>query len=308
MHEYAEEFLDFLRIERNLAANTIEAYGRDLFHYESYLAQQCTTDLALITPQIIYGFVHHLQQLGLAEASVTRMLSAVRAFHKYITQERYSAGNPAENVTVSRRPQELPHVLEIHEIESLLELPETTTPLGLRDRCLLEFLYATGARISEALDFEQSDYFPAEGFARLYGKGSKQRLVPVGDEAAYWIRQYQRHGRPALLHPLKSGDVLLLNSRGGRISRMGAWKIIRKYAELADIETHVSPHTFRHSFATHLIEGGADLRAVQEMLGHADISTTQIYTHLDRAYLREVIMQFHPLEQVRRSRNHGKDF
>ncbi|RME02072.1 MAG: site-specific tyrosine recombinase XerD, partial [Calditrichaeota bacterium] len=159
---------------------------------------------------------------------------------------------------------------------------------------------ATGARVSEALEVKQGDYFPTEAFVRLYGKGRKERLVPVGEEAALWIRKYQNFGRPQLANPFRSQDYLFLNHHGRRLSRMGAWKILKKYVDELGIQKHVSPHTIRHSFATHLIEGGADLRVVQELLGHADISTTQIYTHLDRMYLREVLMQFHPLARARK--------
>ncbi|MFQ5631451.1 MAG: site-specific tyrosine recombinase XerD [bacterium] len=300
MQTHAQEFLDFLIVERNLAENTIEAYRRDLMHYLEYLFQVSTRNLDEISPDTIYDFIFYFQDLGLAEASLSRKLSAVKSFHKYVLNEQYCSHNPAETVSIKRSPQKLPAVLEIHEIEMILELPETDQPLGLRDKALFEFLYATGARISEALNLTQGDCFPDDGFVRLYGKGRKERIVPIGEEAAHWLKRYQIHGRPLLADAFRSQDVMFLNRRGGKLTRMGAWKLLRKYVDLSGIKKHVSPHTFRHSFATHLLEGGADLRAVQEMLGHADISTTQIYTHLDKAYLREVIQEFHPLEQMRR--------
>lgn len=299
---YIEEFLDFLTVERHLAANTIEAYRRDLRHYARYLAGIELASIDDLTPENIRAFLHFLADLGLADASVARTLSAVKSFHTYALNEHYCSHNPAELVTLRRRPQQLPEVLEIHEIEQMLLQPDTADPFGLRDRALLEFLYATGARISEALAVSIADYFPDDGFVRLFGKGRKERYVPVGEEAAHWLRQYLVYGRPLLADPWRSGNVLFVNRFGRRLSRMGAWKIVRKYVDESGIKKHVSPHTLRHSFATHLLEGGADLRAVQEMLGHADISSTQIYTHLDRAYLREVLLQCHPLEQMWRQK------
>jgi integrase/recombinase XerD len=273
-----------------------------LKHYLDFLSLIDLHTLEDITSDNIYAFVYHFNSIGLADTSLARMLSAVKSFHKYAINERYCSHNPAENVAIKRNPQELPAVLEIHEIELLLELPDTTEPFGLRDKGMFEFLYATGARISEVLNVTRGDYFPDEGFVRLYGKGRKERIVPVGEEAAHWLRQYQLHGRPLLANALLSQDVMFLNRFGSKLTRMGAWKLLRKYVDMSGIKKHVSPHTFRHSFATHLLEGGADLRAVQEMLGHADISTTQIYTHLDKAYLREVLQEFHPLEQRRRGK------
>ena len=305
MQDFIQEFLDFLVVERNLAGNTIEAYRRDLKHYLDFLIQTNRSQLGQITPEAIYHFIQQFQDFGLAESSIARMLSAVKSFHKYVLNERYCSHNPADAVTIKRRPLELPAVLEIHEIELILELPLTDEPLGLRDKAMFEFLYATGARISEVLHTTQGDYFADDGFVRLFGKGRKERIVPVGEEAAHWLRQYQLHGRPLLANALHSHDVLFLNRFGRQLSRMGAWKLLRKYVDQSGIKKHVSPHTFRHSFATHLLEGGADLRAVQEMLGHADISTTQIYTHLDKAYLREVLQQFHPLERMKKAEKGG---
>lgn len=302
MQTHVKEFLDFLVVERNMAANTIEAYSRDLKHYLDFLAQSNIRLLENINPDLIFSFLLELNDIGLAESSQARLLSAVKSFHKYVVNERYCSHNPAENISIKRSPQQLPAVLEIHEIELILDLPDSSEPLGLRDKAMFEFLYATGARISEVLNVTQGDYFPDDGFVRLFGKGRKERIVPVGEEAAHWLRRYQSHGRPLLADAFRSMDVMFLNRLGGKLTRMGAWKLLRKYVDMSGIKKHVSPHTFRHSFATHLLEGGADLRAVQEMLGHADISTTQIYTHLDKAYLREVIQQFHPLEQMRRGK------
>jgi len=303
MHDLTEEFLDFLRVERNLTGNTIEAYQRDLEHYLTYLSQVNSLNLQEITPQILTSFILHLQDLGLAEPSIARVISALRSFHRYVLNEKYTDKNPTELIRLPRKKYELPDVIDIHEIELLLQLPDTKTPLGLRDRCLLEFLYATGARISEALNVTQSDFFRDGGFVRLFGKRRKERIVPVGEEAFCWLDNYLRAGRIMISNPLISADYIFLNNRGAKLTRMGAWKVLRKYVDKSRIKKHISPHTFRHSFATHLLEGGADLRAVQEMLGHADIATTQIYTHLEPAYLREVLQTFHPLEQAARKRN-----
>ncbi len=302
METLIEEFLDYLAIERNVADNTLAAYRTDLKHYQRYLRDSSIDSPHHIKSETVLGFLNYLKSLELADTSIARMFSAVRMFHRYILNENYVDSDPTETVSLSRRAQKLPIVLEVHEVEALLELPDTSQPLGLRDRALLEFMYATGCRISEALHVQQSDYFPKERFVRLFGKGRKQRYVPIGEEAAFWIEQYQKFGRPVLANPFVSQDVLFLNRRGKKLSRMGAWKILHRYFQQLNLDKHVTPHTLRHSFATHLIEGGADLRVVQELLGHADISTTQIYTHLDRQYLREVLLEFHPLARRQRKR------
>jgi len=307
MQTIIDEFLDFLAIERNAAANTIESYRRDLRHYRQFLESLGIVEIAEIRSETILSFLNFLNGLGLAATSIGRTLSAVRMLHRYALAERYVANDPSENITISRKSQNLPSVLDVHEIEMILDAPDITQPLGLRDKSLLEFMYATGARVSETLGVEQGDYFPEQGFMRIFGKGRKERLVPVGEEAAYWIEQYRTHSRLLLANPWVSRDVLFLNNRGRKLSRMGIWKILRRHVDRVGIRKHVSPHTLRHSFATHLLEGGADLRVVQELLGHADISTTQIYTHLDRDYLREVFMQFHPLAKWKTRDLNGAD-
>lgn len=308
MLELMQEFLDYLVVERNSSENTVAAYTNDLGHYATYLQQCGLTAAAEVTPATITAFLEHLNQLGLATSSIARTLSAVRMFHRYLLAESYTNKDPSENISIPRKFQNLPEVLEVAEIEHILDAPDTETPLGIRDRSFIEFLYATGARISEALQVEQGDIFAEDCFVRLFGKGRKERYVPIGEEALFWLEQYQKFVRPALANPFLSQDVLYLSARGKNLSRMGAWKIIRKYLDMAGIRKHASPHTFRHSFATHLLEGGADLRVVQELLGHADISTTQIYTHLDRSYLREVLIQFHPLERARREKRKLREF
>lgn len=294
---YVEEFLDYLRAEKNVAPNTVESYGFDLRRYLQFLTAQDLNLPAQITSQHVRQFLTELVLAEYATTSVARQLSAIRMFHRYLLGERYCENDPTVALALPRRSQKLPHVLNIPEIEQLLAQPEVNTPLGLRDRALLEFGYATGARVSEIIGVKLDDLFLDDRFVRIFGKGSKERLVPVGDVAIYWISKYLEAVRPALARGRATQSVLFLNGRGGKLSRMGFWKILRRYLDAAKIKQHASPHTLRHSFATHLLEGGADLRAVQEMLGHASLTTTQIYTHLDRAYLKEVHRQFHPRER-----------
>jgi len=294
---YAEEFLDYLRAEKNVAQNTVESYGFDLRRYLQFLAEQEVSTPAQVTGQHVRRFLAELVLTEYAATSVARQLSAIRMFHRYLIGERYCENDPTVALTAPRRAQKLPNVLNIHEIEQLLAQPETNRPLGLRDRALLEFGYATGARVSEITGVKLEDLFLDERFVRIFGKGSKERLVPIGDVAVYWIIKYMENVRPSLTRGRRTESMLFLNGRGGKLSRMGFWKILRRYLDAANLKKHASPHTLRHSFATHLLEGGADLRAVQEMLGHANLTTTQIYTHLDRAYLKEVHRQFHPREK-----------
>ncbi|MGH7456451.1 MAG: site-specific tyrosine recombinase XerD, partial [bacterium] len=273
------------------------SYAFDLRRYLQFLAEQDLNRPAQIAGQHIRRFLAELVLAEYAATSVARQLSAIRMFHRYLIGERYCENDPTLAITLPRRAQKLPNVLNINEIEQLLAQPDVDTPLGLRDRALLEFGYATGARVSEITGVKLDDLFLDECFVRLFGKGSKERLVPLGDVAIYWIIKYFESVRPNLARVRATQSALFLNGRGGKLSRMGFWKILRRHLDQADLKKHASPHTLRHSFATHLLEGGADLRAVQEMLGHANLTTTQIYTHLDRAYLKEVHRQFHPREQ-----------
>jgi integrase/recombinase XerD len=275
----------------------VASYAFDLRRYLQFLTEQNLNRPAQIASQHIRRFLTELVLAEYAATSVARQLSAIRMFHRYLIGERYCENDPTLAITLPRRAQKLPNVLDIHEVEQLLAQPEVSTPLGIRDRALLEFGYATGARVSEIIGVKLDDLFLDESFVRLFGKGSKERLVPIGDVAVDWIIRYVETVRPALTRGRRTQSVLFLNARGGKLSRMGFWKILRRYLDQIKLKKPASPHTLRHSFATHLLEGGADLRAVQEMLGHANLTTTQIYTHLDRAYLKEVHRQFHPREQ-----------
>lgn len=287
------QFLDYVRLERGLSDHTVEAYERDLVRYLSSLATSGLTAIDRVGARDVSGFVRLLDDLGLAPSSVARSLTAIRVFHKHLVTEGVTSEDPTQNQRPPKVGRKLPEVLTIDEMRALLDQPDVDTHLGLRDRALLEMMYAVGLRVSEAIDLVTGQLIFDVGVVRVFGKGSKERIVPVGDEAQKWVARYVKQARPNLAIP-KSPQNVFLNFRGGRLSRMGVYKVLRKYVTAAGIGKSVSPHTMRHSFATHLLEGGADLRAVQEMLGHADISTTQIYTHIDREYLKEVHRTFHP--------------
>ena len=292
-----DDFLNFLRMERSLSFNTVQSYENDLKRYIRFLEDREILEVKEVRPDHIKKFLSLLLQLGLVPSSLARNLTAIRMFHKYLVGENLVRTNPTDMIDAPKLSKYLPDVLDQNEVEKLLTQPDETTPLGSRDKALLEFMYATGVRVSEVIHFKQSDLFPKEQVIRVFGKGSKERIVPIGRSALRYVGIYQRTTRIILVKQADSKDFLFLNSRGRSISRMGVWKIIKSYAQRAGIKKNVSPHTLRHSFATHLLEGGADLRAVQEMLGHSDISTTQIYTHVDRSYLKEVHRSFHPREQ-----------
>lgn len=288
-----DDFLTHLTIERGVSANSYDAYQRDLKAYLRHLDKRQVLSPCEASYKDIQGFISSLRRRGLAPSSISRHLSAVRMLHRFLLSEGLSETDPTIHIQAPKQPKRLPSVMNREEILRLLEQPDHTTPLGLRDRAILEFMYATGLRASELLTFRRPDLMFDVSLARVFGKGSKERLIPVGQHALRMIRHYLDTVRP-MISTTGSGEILFLNARGRQLSRMGLWKILKTYVELAGIEKHVSPHTLRHSFATHLLEGGADLRAVQEMLGHVDITTTQIYTHIDKEYLREIHRKFHP--------------
>lgn len=295
------EFLAFLRIEKNLSPNTIQSYQNDLNRYVGFLSEkEGLKHVDEITPKHIFALLTDLNERGLSARTSSRNLSAIRTFHQFLQREGYTENNPGSFIAFPRLARYLPDVLNQEEIGRILAQPDCGEQRGLRDKAMLEFLYATGVRVSELLTIAISDLFFQDRFIRVLGKGRKERLVPVGGQAIQDTENYLRDVRPSLAKrgKGKSANTVFLNWRGGSLSRMGFWKILRPYVVKAGITKHVSAHTFRHSFATHLLEGGADLRAVQEMLGHSDISTTQIYTHVNREYLRDVYQTFHPREQA----------
>ena len=298
MNDHVRDFLHYLQLEKNASRNTIASYALDVRKYVNFLERRNVTDLNRVTGVHMSQFMRSLHGDGLSARSVTRTLSAVKGFHKFLMGDGVVHTNPTDNIDRPKLPRSLPDVLNQSEVDKILDQPKATPKdkrhLWLRDRALLETLYATGMRVSEVIGLTQANVLPDEGLVRVFGKGSKERIVPIGGSALRWTARYQKESRILLVKRGRSNDAVFLNVRGTPMTRMSVWNIVREYTRQAGITKDVHPHTFRHSFATHLLEGGADLRAVQEMLGHSDISTTQIYTHIDREYLKEVHRTFHP--------------
>lgn len=290
---WVEGFQDYLSVESGTSSNTVEAYLRDVRRLAGYAASRGVKEPAGTTPKLLREFVLHLKDLGLAPASIRRQVSAVRTYFRFLAGEGRLTTDPSDELETPKGWHKLPEVLTTTEVEALLGSPNPDEPRAWRDRALLEVAYATGMRVSELVGLEVRNIWFDDALVRVLGKGSKERLVPIGRRALGAAALYVREVRPTLDRG-KSRGRFFLNARGQPLSRVGAWGIIKKHAERAGIAKRVTPHTLRHTFATHLLEGGADLRAVQEMLGHADLSTTQIYTHVDREYLREVHAKYHP--------------
>jgi integrase/recombinase XerD len=290
---YVERFDDFLALEQGAAVKTSEAYKLDIARFVTYARVKGAKSPSEVGTRVLREYIYHLKDVGLAPASIRRNVSSVRSYFRFLLGEGHVVRDPSERLETPKKWRTLPDVLGVEEIEKLLAAPSLDEPLAFRDRAMLELAYGAGLRVSEWISIGTRDVMLRDHLVRVFGKGSKERLVPIGRRAIGAIATYLRELRPKLEKGEGKG-VLFLNARGEPLSRMGAWKILRKYVKQAGITKPVSPHTLRHSFATHLLEGGADLRAVQEMLGHVDISTTQIYTHVDREYLRSVHKQFHP--------------
>jgi len=286
-------FLDYLTIERGLSPHTRAAYASDLRRLTEFLSARGIEDPSTASVADLREFIYHLKDQGLQATSIRRNLSALRTFYSFLVAEGLTSTDPTERLEAPGIWRRLPEVLSHEEVRRLLEAPSPEARLYWRDRALLEFAYASGVRVGELITLRVRELDLDEGFALVMGKGARERLVPVGRSAIAALDTYLRELRPRLERGGGKG-VVFLNNRGSPLSRMGVWKILRGHVERAGIEKKVTPHTLRHTFATHLLEGGADLAAVQEMLGHADISTTQIYTHLDREYLRDVHRRFHP--------------
>jgi integrase/recombinase XerD len=288
-----DAYLDHLRVERRLADLTLESYGRDLVMLARFAAA-LERPVEALTRQDLDAFVRDLMAGGHAPRSVARAVACTRGFFKYLVVSRRRADNPGDDLQAPRAWTTLPRYLTTDEVDRLLAQPDVSTPRGLRDRALIEVLYATGLRVTELVSLAQGDVNLEAGYLTCMGKGSKQRLVPVGDEAAGWLARYEREARPALVGR-KPSPRLFVNARGGgALTRSGFWRILKAYGLQAGITRDLSPHVLRHSFATHLLERGADLRAIQVMLGHADLSTTQIYTHVLEARMRTMYDRFHP--------------
>jgi integrase/recombinase XerD len=288
-------YLDHLRVERRLSGHTLESYGRDLAGLAAFAAG-ADRRLEDLDRKALDAFVQQQRTRGQSPRSVARAVAAVRGFYRFLVLDRRLERSPAEDLQPPPAWPALPKFLSIEEVDTLLAQPDTSTPLGLRDRALIELLYATGMRVSELVGVRAADLHLEEQYLTCIGKGNKERLIPIGEQAAAWIEKYQASVRPGLTRHAKGRATpqLFVNARGGPLSRVGFWKILKGYGRQASLPRTLSPHVVRHSFATHLLERGADLRAIQMMLGHADLSTTQIYTHVLEARLRAVYNRFHP--------------
>jgi integrase/recombinase XerD len=289
-----DEYLTHLRYERRLADHTLESYARDLNHLASFAAGE-ERPIEGLSRKDLEAFVRAQMSEGKAPRSVARLVACTRGFYRFLTLHQHIAANPAVDLQAPRAWKVLPKFLPAEDVERLLNAPDTRTPRGLRDRALIELFYATGLRVSEVVTLRPQDLHLEAGYLTTIGKGRKQRIVPVGDEAAVWVQRYVAEARPILLGK-RTSPRLFVNARGGGIgiTRVGFWKILKSYGNTVGLARQLSPHVLRHSFATHLLEHGADLRAIQMMLGHADLSTTQIYTHILDARMRVLYDRFHP--------------
>ena len=293
MDYLVDSYLHYLVVEKGLSRNTIESYGRDLRVFLDFVEGRGIRSFRQVTRGDVLAFLKELQGRGLSVRSVSRALISLRGLFRFLLLEGHLEEDPVEEMEVPRPPRSLPHVLSLQEVERILEAPDPGTPLGVRDRAMLELLYATGMRVSELAGLAPEGVDIQVGFVRVKGKGDKERVIPIGEVARERLDIYLREGRPRLLKGRES-PYLFVNRQGRGLSRQGIWKLIKRYALEAGVLTPITPHTLRHSFATHLLERGADLRFVQVMLGHADIGTTQIYTHLNQEYLRKIYQQYHP--------------
>ena len=290
-----DEYLSYLAVERGSSANTVSSYGRDLARYVGWLAERGVRDPEDVTRRLVEEHVADLVDAGLAPASVERALSAIKSFHRFMVADEICAELPTSDLPLPAKPERLPDVISVEDAARLLDQPFPSTPAGLRDHAILEVLYGCGLRVSELTGLDQRMVLLDEGLLRVFGKGEKERVVPVLGTAADALGAYLDRGRGALVGR-RPTDAVFLNVRGGRISRQSVHAIVEKYGRVVGIKG-LHPHTLRHSFATHLLEGGADLRVVQELLGHANIATTQLYTHVDRSHVRRVYLAAHPRAQ-----------
>lgn len=287
-------FLNYLKFEKGLSENTLTSYNLDLDKYIQYLAGIEISQFGKVSLDDITKFLILLNEIGLEASSKSRYLSSIRGLHKFLLSEGIIDNDVTETIELPRLARKIPDTLTVDQVNKIISMPDLNKPSGIRDRAILETLYACGLRVSELINLKQRDILLDMEIVRVFGKGSKERFVPIGSSAIDWIEQYLKNARLHFIKSDGSDDVLFLNRQGKKLTRMYIWKMIKQCTDIAGVEAEVHPHTFRHSFATHLLEGGADLRAVQEMLGHSDISTTQIYTHIDREYIKEVHKSFHP--------------
>lgn len=290
-----EDYLHFLRIERQLADNTLTSYQKDLIDYiQSVLETQQLHTLDDVERQHILVHLRKLKEEGKSARTIARHISSIRSFHQFLLREKVTSKDPTIHLELPQIEQKLPNFLSVEELTKLLNSIDLSKPQGVRDLAMFELMYASGMRISECLNLDLEDLHLTMGFVRVYGKGGKERIIPLGGAAISACERYLEEARPKLLKKAERTDAIFISQRGKRLTRQGIWKLLNKHVMNAGIQKDITPHVLRHSFATHLIENGADLRAVQEMLGHADISTTQIYTHVSKKRLKEVYKQFHP--------------
>ena len=294
MKEQIIDYLHYLTIERGLSQNTRKSYERDLEQYLTFLTEQHIKDWQAVDRVLILSFLQQLQQSGKSSATIIRMVSSLIRFHQFLRQERFTDHDPMQHIDSPKKQQKLPDTLSLSEVERLIETPDTKEVLGIRDRAILEVMYATGLRVSELIGLQLKDLHLSMGLLQTTGKGDKERIVPLGDLAIQWIETYLEEARPFLTRKHPEESHLFVNNHGKQLSRQGIWKNLKALVRKAGITKNVTPHTLRHSFATHLLENGADLRTVQELLGHADISTTQIYTHITKKRMTEVYKQHFP--------------
>ena len=293
MDQAVQGFVDYLNIERGLSPNTVAAYGRDLSQFVHYAREHGAPSVDTLSVETLEGFLQGLRDGGVSPNSISRKLSAVRTFCKFACREGYAKKDFTASAEGIHGVKRLPSVLSVDEVSSLLAQPDPLSPAGSRDRAMLETLYAAGLRVSELVNLKIGDVNLGVGFVRCMGKGSKERIVPICKITGDCLNLYLINGRPKFARS-GSSEYLFLTNRGTKMSRMGFWKLIKKYGVKAGIMKRITPHTLRHSFATHLLEGGADLRSIQEMLGHADIATTQVYTHVSREQLKKTYRKSHP--------------
>ena len=294
MQDQLADYLHFLRVERGLVENTIKSYSQDLTTFSEYLMSQQITDYRVVDRYVLLNYLQYLDEAGKSRNTIIHSVSSLRKFFQYLAQMHAIDTDPMLKIDTPKRAQHLPQVLSPREVERLLAVPKLNTPLGLRDRTLLEVMYATGLRVSETINLTMDDLHLDLGLIQTIGKGDKERIIPIGDVAIDFITRYLKTARPKLVSAKRRNSYLFINNHGGKLSRQGVWKNLKAEVKAAGIEKNVTPHTLRHSFATHILENGADLRVVQELLGHADISTTQIYTHVSHKHLTEVYNKYHP--------------
>lgn len=295
MKNFIQEYLTMLKVERNLAKNSIESYRRDLSQYHKFLSTDLNINSVLsVTLGHIRTYVRHLKDKGFAANSVKRAISSIRTYHNFLSSEGYMKDNPAQLLDTPKVPQKLPNVLSIQEIDSILRVIPEKAPMARRDLAIFEMMYSCGLRVTELCNLKSVDILWDSEMIRVIGKGDKHRFIPIGPIARDNLKDYLNYERPKLADKNPNVGQIFLSRNGRKLTRMMIWILLKKWTDAANVGKDVSPHTLRHSFATHLLEGGADLRSVQEMLGHSDIATTQIYTHLDRAHLKEVHKTFHP--------------